>query len=157
MIRDVVADDECALLVLNNAFAVETSFLEPEAWRSLVARARFAYVAPPDKAFLLAFDRKPAELSPNFDWFADRYSALVYLDRVVVAVSSRGQGLGMALYERLFTDARAAGFDRVGCEVNLDPPNPGSQAFHERMGFVPVGEAILANGKTVRYFLRGLA
>ncbi len=120
MIRSIAQDDDTALLKLNNAFSVETSFLDVGGWRSLVERARFAYVAPPDKAFLLAFDRKPAEVSPNFDWLAERYSGFVYIDRVVVAASGHGQGLGKALYERLFVEARAAGFTSVACEVNLD-------------------------------------
>jgi uncharacterized protein len=44
----------------------------------------------------------------------------------------------------------------VGCEINLLPPNPASDAFHARMGFVEVGAAQLANGKTVRYLERAL-
>jgi predicted GNAT superfamily acetyltransferase len=35
--------------------------------------------------------------------------------------------------------ARAAGRAEVTCEVNLDPPNPGSEAFHARLGFKQVG------------------
>ena len=31
------------------------------------------------------------------------------------------------------------------------PPNPASDAFHERLGFVEVGQARLRNGKFVRY------
>jgi predicted GNAT superfamily acetyltransferase len=44
----------------------------------------------------------------------------------------------------------AAGHDRVVCEVNVDPPNPTSRAFHLRMGFGEVGHATLPGGtKTV--------
>ena len=43
----------------------------------------------------------------------------------------------------------------VCCEVNAVPPNPASQAFHERLGFVQVGSAQLAGGaKTVTYMVR---
>ena len=156
MISDLVEVGGDALLTLNNSFAVETSYLEPQAWRDLLSRARFAFGALPDKALLLAFDRKPADISPNFDWFAARYSDFAYIDRVVVAASAHGKGLGKALYAHLFEQAKAAGFQRIVCEVNLDPPNPGSLAFHERMGFSAVGEARLDNGKTVRYFERRL-
>ncbi len=54
--------------------------------------------------------------------------------------------------------ARQAGQTRVVCEVNLDPPNPASDAFHANMGFVEIGQAAIHNGaKTVRYFEKLLA
>ena len=38
---------------------------------------------------------------------------------------------------------------------NTDPPNPGSDAFHARLGFHEVGRAFLADrGKSVRYLER---
>jgi predicted GNAT superfamily acetyltransferase len=54
--------------------------------------------------------------------------------------------------------ARAAGYAHVCCEVNIDPPNPGSDAFHANMGFEEIGRAFLPErGKTVRYLMRTLA
>ncbi len=153
MIVDLSEGDSAALLRLNNAFGLETSFLDEDGWHNLVGRARFAFAAPPDKAFLLAFDRKPANVSLNYDWLSARFDGLVYIDRVVVAASAHGQGLGRALYELLFQDARAAGFARIGCEVNIDPPNPGSLAFHDRMGFAAAGDRRLENSKEVRYLI----
>ena len=64
--------------------------------------------------------------------------------------------MGKTLYAQLFAEAQAAGFERIGAEVNIDPPNPGSMAFHARMGFEPVGDRVLPNGKTVRYFVKML-
>ena len=56
------------------------------------------------------------------------------------------------LYRALFQHSREADHDWVVCEVNIDPPNPGSDAFHEKMGFVEVGRTKLADrDKTVRY------
>ena len=47
---------------------------------------------------------------------------------------------------------RAVEHDRIVGAVNLDPPNPGSDAFHAKMGFAQVGCAELApGGKTARY------
>jgi predicted GNAT superfamily acetyltransferase len=40
------------------------------------------------------------------------------------------------------------------CEVNAEPPNPASDAFHAAMGFAEVGSATLGGGKQVRYFER---
>jgi predicted GNAT superfamily acetyltransferase len=41
--------------------------------------------------------------------------------------------------------------------VNYEPPNPASEAFHTRLGFVEVGRATLPDrGKSVRYLKRDL-
>jgi hypothetical protein len=45
----------------------------------------------------------------------------------------------------------------VVCEVNSDPPNPASDAFHAAMEFSEVGRAAIHHGsKTVRYLARVL-
>jgi predicted GNAT superfamily acetyltransferase len=45
----------------------------------------------------------------------------------------------------------------VVCEVNSEPPNPASDAFHAAMGFTEVGRATIHQGrKTVRYLTREL-
>jgi predicted GNAT superfamily acetyltransferase len=76
----------------------------------------------------------------------------VYVDRVVVDEAARRRGLAQALYADL---ARTAVERPLVCEVNLEPPNPGSLAFHERLGFHPCGEAVdPRNGKRVRYLVR---
>ncbi len=106
-------------------------------------------------ALLLAFDRDAAYDNPNFNWFKARYPRFVYVDRIVVAASARGRGLARALYLDLF--ARSAGHERVVCEINAEPPNPASDAFHAALGFAAVGSARLpGTGKTVRYFSRPL-
>ncbi|ESQ73849.1 GNAT family N-acetyltransferase [Asticcacaulis sp. AC402] len=140
-----------ALLALNNAFAKETSFLTEADWQQMIAEARFAFHVGTN-GFILTFDQTAVYDSPNFLWLKARYDRFCYIDRVVIAASAQGSGLGKALYQHLFQAARRAGFEFVVCEVNLDPPNPGSIAFHERLGFDAVGEQTLPNGKTVRYF-----
>jgi hypothetical protein len=156
-IRDLAPEDLEWVHALNEAHARELAALPADAFAALVAGARHARIVEEAAAFLLAFDRKPAPVSPNFDWFATRYSNFFYIDRVAVGASFRRRGLAMALYEDLFVSARAAGVERVAAEVNADPPNPASHAFHRRLGFQPVGKAYLADrDKTVTYYLREL-
>jgi uncharacterized protein len=141
-----------ALLALNNAHARELSWLEPERLRKLVGAAFVARRAGVADALLLAFDQDADYDSVNFLWFRERFDRFVYVDRVVVADAARGRGLARRLYDDLFAAARAAGHARIVCEVNSEPPNPASDAFHAALGFVPVGTAQIHGGqKTVTY------
>ncbi|MCJ2182064.1 GNAT family N-acetyltransferase [Novosphingobium sp. 1949] len=144
------------LLALNNAHARELSLLDAQALQDLVATALYALGIGRLDAALIAFDQDAPYASPNFRWFAERHARFVYVDRIVVAPAARGAGHARALYDHLFAAARAAGHDRITCEINSDPPNPASLAFHEALGFARVGRARLANGKTVDYFERPL-
>jgi ribosomal protein S18 acetylase RimI-like enzyme len=56
-----------------------------------------------------------------------------YIHFVGVTPEDRGDGLGRALYERFFEEARANGRTSVRCVTS--PVNQGSLAFHEAMGF----------------------
>lgn len=146
-----------ALRALNNANARETSFLEPARWDTLVDRSFAATCIAPAAALLIAFDHAADYDSVNFHWFRDTYPRFVYIDRVVVDADHRGSGLARVLYDDLFDRTAAAGHHLVVCEVNSDPPNPGSDAFHARLGFTEVGQARLDDaGKTVRYLARRL-
>ncbi len=139
-------------LALNNRYAVELSFQTVASFARLIDHAFFARWAAGGDAFLIAFDERGDYASENFLWFRKRYDRFVYVDRVVVAEADRGKGLARQLYDALFAAARQAGHTRIVCEVNSDPPNPASDAFHGRLGFREVGMAVLAGqGKTVRY------
>ena len=157
-ISAVDAATDAALLALNNAHIRETSHLSPEAWRELIGQSFAATCVDGDGALLIVLDHDADYDNANFDWFRARYQRFAYVDRIIVAERLRGQGAAEALYRHLFEQAAAAGLERVVCEINLDPPNPASDAFHARLEFDIVGEARLEDrGKTVRYFVRELA
>lgn len=141
---------------LGNAHQVETGPLDPDRLTAMVAQSYRALVVPPQQAFLISFVAGAAYESPNFKWFEARMADFAYVDRIVVAKSARGQGLARNLYEALFAHARQDGLSQIVCEVNADPPNPGSDQFHAALGFMPVGQALLPNGKTVTYLARSL-
>ena len=153
---DSRVDPSPDLVALNNAHAAELSFLSPERFAALIGEAFIACRLGRDDALLLTFDQGADYDSPNFLWFRERLERFVYVDRIVVSPEARGRGLARMLYAHLFDRARAAGHERVVCEVNADPPNPASDAFHAALGFVEVGSTLLPNGKTVRYFTRDL-
>ena len=145
------------LLALNNTHARELSWLEPDRFIHLLRGAFLARRIGHADALLLAFDQDADYDSPNFLWFRSRYSRFVYVDRVVVAGAARGRGHARRLYGDLFQHVSLAGHERVVCEINSDPPNPASDAFHAALGFVEVGSAAIHGGsKVVRYFSREL-
>ena len=51
------------------------------------------------------------------------------------------------LYGAVFHAAKTARAERVCCEVNLEPPNPGSVRFHEQLGFRGIGEQSTEKGQ----------
>jgi hypothetical protein len=97
--------------------------------------------------------------SVNYRWFAERYPALVYLDRVAVADTHKGLGIGRAIYDETDRLGRLASpAATVFClEVNLEPRNDESLAFHDRLGFGEVGQLRTPSGKLVSLMTRPLA
>ncbi|MCQ0990164.1 GNAT family N-acetyltransferase [Jiella marina] len=144
------------LLALNNAHAAELSLLDETGFHLLVGAARLALRSADSTAFVLALDQTATTYdSPNYHWFRDRYERFLYVDRIVVAPAARGRGLARRLYDAVFMGADQSAIPRVVCEVNIQPPNPASERFHEALGFRVVGEATIHGGqKTVRYYER---
>jgi predicted GNAT superfamily acetyltransferase len=146
VIRSFEPSDLAWVLALNNRHATEVNELSPERLAEIVRVASRARVIDTERAFLVAFDERTPVQNPHHEWWLARRKSFVYVDRVVVAEHARGQGLARLLYEDL-TDGRP-----ICSEVNIDPPNPASLAFHEKLGFVACGESSdPRNNKRVRY------
>jgi uncharacterized protein len=129
------------------------SYLSADRLDALISAAFMACRIGEADAFLLAFDQSAAYDSPNLLWFQDRFEDFIYVDRVVVDPAARGRGFALSLYQALFQRAGAAGYNRIVCEVNSDPPNPASDAFHTKLGFEEIGSAVISGGaKKVRYY-----
>ena len=145
------------LLELNNASARETSLLPSEKFEQMIAAASVATYVQPAAGLLLAFQHSDAYDGGHFLWFRQRYARFLYIDRIVVGAAHRNDGVGRLLYADLFARAASLGQDVVVCEVNVEPPNPVSEKFHERQCFTEVGRATIESGaKTVRYLLKRL-
>ncbi|RUY99909.1 GNAT family N-acetyltransferase [Mesorhizobium sp. M7A.F.Ca.CA.001.12.2.1] len=157
-IARVSAQDEAAILALNNEHAAELSWLEAERLSFLLGEAFYTKRIGDLEAFIMTFDQDARYDSPNFLWFRQRYERFVYVDRVVVAAHARGRGHARRLYQDLFGHVERAGHTLVTCEVNTAPPNPASDAFHAALGFVEAGGAVIHGGKkAVRYYARQIS
>ena len=98
--------------------------------------------------------------SPNYRFFesgADGDSVdgagFRYVDRIIVATAAHRRGVGRLLYGAVFDHAAQAGAPRVTCEVNVDPPNPVSLAFHSSLGFAEVGRQSNYGGEVTVAFM----
>ena len=144
--------ETAALRALNNSAVPAVNARDEAEWDTLV-NAGTLYVGPGESGLLLTLPSGLDYASLNYRWFSERYTNFVYVDRVVIAAHARGQGVGRQLYERAIADCRAHGRSAFLAEVNTDPPNPGSMAFHAAMGFRRLEERYnTASEKTVMMF-----
>ncbi len=151
------ADDLPAMLALSNAHHVEVGTITEEGLKRLIDAAWHVRIAGDVDALFIGLEQGADYDSPNYLWFEERFERFAYVDRIVVAPAARGRGMARRLYEDFFRESKARGHTRVCCEVNYDPPNPESDAFHARMGFEEIGRATLPDrGKSVRYLVRGI-
>ena len=147
-VRDAVAGDHAALLALNNSAVPHVNALSADEFTWLSSHANFFRLVEDDAGVLGFAIVLPSGLdywSDNYKWFAARRDRFLYLDRVVVAERGRRTGVGRALYEALFAFGGGA-WPRVTLEVNLRPPNPESERFHETLGFTTLGVREYAGG-----------
>jgi predicted GNAT superfamily acetyltransferase len=96
--------------------------------------------------------------SVNFLWFGERYGDFVYLDRVAVDPAFKRRGVGRAMYaevERLIAE-RCPTAEQFTLEVNIEPRNDESLAFHHALGFVEVGQQDTDYGTTVSLMTKPL-
>ena len=141
-IRVVRGDDLVRLHEINQASRPGVGDVTIDAFGALVEAGHLTLVAEVEGVpvgFILCMLEGLDYQSLNYRWVSERYARFAYCDRIAIAAAARGGRLGEALYDeaaRRLSSLR----DTLICEVNLEPPNPGSLRFHRRLGFVPVSE-----------------
>lgn len=106
-------------------------------------------------AYLLTIDHTPAGFawlmgpnlsysSSNYRYFNSNLNTFLYLDRIIIAESSRGRGLATYLYQYIASEHPNV---PICCEVNSKPPNIASTRLHEKLGFKEVGQQMTEGGK----------
>ena len=146
------------ILKLNAEFVHWLSPLDMAGLQTLLGSTLYARQIDDGDAVLLAIASK-TEMSnhTNLDWLKARRENFIYIDRVIVAAGAQGKGYAGRLYADLADFARQNGYDSLTCEVNTQPDNPGSHAFHLRQGYRPIGEQNNPDmGKCVRYYAKAL-
>jgi uncharacterized protein len=136
LVREIERADWPAVVALNQESVGELSALDGERLRYLLERAHRAIVVEDGGAvvaFAVAMAPGCAYDSLNYRWFSERYERFLYLDRVAVDSTLRRRGIGAQVYDAMEDAARE--FERMVCEVNLEPPNEASLAFHRARGY----------------------
>lgn len=152
LLRPVTDADISRLVTLNNSAIPAVPDTPAVAMAELVDVASLALVAVDPEApavplgFVVALEGGEDWPGENYAWFEERGLDHLYVDRIVVGEGARGRGIGKLFYDAVFDAARTAGHEVVTCEVNLNPPNPGSMRFHGRLGFEERGQQLTKGG-----------
>jgi predicted GNAT superfamily acetyltransferase len=148
--RPVALADFPEVLALNEESVNYLSPLSSSLLASLHRQSAFHRVVEVEGrviAFILALPQGADYDSVNYQWFERRYAEFLYVDRVVVSLDAHGNGAGSILYRQLFEHASRRRIPLVACEFDVEPPNPASERFHAKFGFVEVGRQLVAGGK----------
>ncbi|MGI8434076.1 MAG: GNAT family N-acetyltransferase [Nocardioidaceae bacterium] len=147
-LRTVTGDDVDQVLALNAQSVTELSPMGRDELSTYLQMPATCLVCESDDrqvaAFALAFEPLTAYGSINYGWHAERFDDFLYLDRIAVHPNFRRQGLASLLYDEM--EQRATSHARMVCEVNSDPPNPASLAFHLGRGYIEVGHLTQLDG-----------
>ncbi|MCW2711466.1 MAG: family N-acetyltransferase [Marmoricola sp.] len=154
-LRPISLADHGEVLALNERNVELLAPLDEDRLVQLVGLADTGHVIDVDGAFagfVITFASGSAYDGENFGWFGDRFDDFCYLDRVVIHEDFRRRGLGSQVYDELES---TCGRSLFALEVNLDPPNDASLAFHHARRFVEVGQRV-SSGHLVSMFLKTL-
>ena len=137
-VRDAEARDEDFILALNAACTPAVGDMSAQDYRDITGWAHRIVIAEADSkpvGFMILIRPGSAYPSDNYGWFEEQFAHQLYVDRIAVGRSARGLGVGRVLYDEALRIAADLGEERVTAEVNEDPPNPESMAFHFKLGF----------------------
>lgn len=158
--RTAGADDRARIGAINREGQPGVNPLPAEELDACLSRATLFRVAELGEAvagYLIAFAAGFAAIGDEYAWFSARHPSFLYVDQVAVAAHAWRRGVGAALYADLEREARLLAIPVLVCEVNLRPANPGSLAFHARLGFAEAGQLEVSDGRRVALLERALA
>lgn len=158
VIRAIEPVDLDRILEINAANVPEVGAVDADRMAYLLEQSPIALAVDIDGrivGFCLVMPSDSDYDSGNYRWFTERYDDFMYLDRVAFDADAQGRGLGTLLYaevDRLMVERGGAG--QLALEVNVDPPNEPSLAFHARRGFLEVGQQDTTYGIRVSMQMR---
>ncbi len=142
MIGDIQPRHYPQILKINREFEHWLSVWDEARMRWVLERSDYARQIEDAQAFLIGYpyDVDYPEPHKNLAYLSERLDNYFYVDRIVIDSAAQGKGYGRILYEDICDYARTRGYEYLACEVNTKPNNPGSHAFHLKMGFEVLGD-----------------
>lgn len=160
-IRSFAPTDKAPLLQLNTQNRPAVAPLDEAELSHLLGFDGYHLVALDEQgtviAYLLSFPRESAYDDSEFRWFRERLAEpFFYICQIVVASEHRRRQIGHAFYRDLIATARQRGAQTLCCDINTDPPNVASFAFHRGLGFVEMGFGHASDGSAIAFLVRKL-
>lgn len=138
---------------LNQENTPEVGYLDNiDHLKRLISMSGIVIIASVEKkivGFMICMYEDSEYASKNYLFFLNKYSAFTYIDRIAINIKFRNSGLGSKMYRYL--QIQESTRKKVCCEVNIKPLNQPSLNFHQKHGFVSVGEKTFEDGHAVRY------
>ena len=160
-IRPMISADAPAILAINAICRPAVAGIDLADLRRLDRVGATGWVACDASevvGYLLAFSSTSDYDGEEYLSFRGAISVpFLYVAQIAIAASHRRFGAGKKLYATALRRARKDGASLVCCEVNLEPPNPESLAFHRTLGFQRFGDLRLADGYLVTLLTLRLA
>jgi predicted GNAT superfamily acetyltransferase len=157
-LRPLTPADAPIVLAINEASVHHLAPLDEEEYLWFLHAAPRSFGAEVDGAlvgFVFLLEPGLPYASRNYAWFSERYDRFLYLDRVAIHEGARRRGVGTAIYDAAEAQATELGAPLL-LEVNIEPRNDPSLAFHASRGFDPVGTLAHDDGaKVVQLMAKG--
>jgi len=120
-----------------------------QSWSACIRVAEYEGKAA---GFLVTFEDGSDYDSVNYHWFSTHLKKFVYIDRIVIDQAYRGKGIGQQFYTHLkdtqnHTQPQSCFW--LAAEIDIEPRNDRSLAFHKQQGFVEVATQRAGLGKQV--------
>lgn len=151
-VRNYHSSDETAVLALNQASEYLLSPLNAARLKLLHEMSALSLVAAIDQrvvGFLLGFLENTEYDSSYYAWFNSRFKHFLYIDRIVIKSEVRGLGLGRKLYSAAIEWATNKELVWLTADINSQPPNTRSLAFHQCLGFIELSRQYINQHKEV--------
>ena len=160
MIRELHSRDIEGVLKLNNESVPAVNKLLTVDLENILSMSKKSWgieIGENIVAALITLESGEPYRSDNYIWLETQFNNFCYVDRIMVDVDAKRNGYGKKLYATLESYAEEMGIEVLLCEVNVEPPNPHSLAFHIDLGWKPFFDREHGPGKKVRYFKKPIS